>query len=168
MKPKLVDSLEKYRWCIWGEYLGDAVLPICSTDAVLSRVPLDELRSMVMLPLSDDEENGLLDIESKELCGELSDQKVWTLISELCGASNLSSFQALPRPLQKHILWEVHERGIGPRVLSRLTGVPYSIVQRATSAINESKSVGCGESTPEDEEWDSYLDEGDWEKYPEW
>ena len=45
-----------------------------------------------------------------------------------------AEFQQLPRPQQKHYLWEAHEKGIGPRALSRLTGVAYSIVQRATSA----------------------------------
>lgn len=33
----------------------------------------------------------------------------------------------------------VHEQGVGPRTLSRLTGVPYSVVQRATSKANEQK-----------------------------
>ena len=61
--------------------------------------------------------------------------------------------------LQKHYLWEAHEKGIGPRALSRLTGVPYSIVQRATSAENE-RTLQSGmvcESTFEDEDWYSYC-----------
>ena len=70
-----------------------------------------------------------------------------------------AEFQQLPRPQQKHYLWEAHEKGIGPRALSRLTGVPYSIVQRATSAENE-RTLQLGmvcESTLEDEDWYSYC-----------
>ena len=35
----------------------------------------------------------------------------WTLI--LCGMTTAAEFQQLPRPQQKHYLWEAHEKGIG-------------------------------------------------------
>ena len=35
----------------------------------------------------------------------------WTLI--LCGMATAAEFQQLPRPQQKHYLWEAHEKGIG-------------------------------------------------------
>ena len=90
------------------------------------------------------------------------------------GAAGLSKttsaeFQQLSRPQQKHYLWEAHEKGIGPRALFRLTGVPYSIVQRATSAENEKRlqsGMVC-ESSPEDEEWYSYCSPDEFEPYPE-
>lgn len=52
----------------------------------------------------------------------------------------------------KHKEEDNSQKGIGPRALSRLTGVPYSIVQRATSKANEQKyaSMVC-EDTPTDE-----------------
>lgn len=53
---------------------------------------------------------------------------------------------------QKHILYLIHEYGIGPRTLSRLTGVPYAIVQRATSKVNERQnnnvSMVCEDIAP--------------------
>lgn len=64
----------------------------------------------------------------------------------------------------------VHEQGVGPRTLSRLTGVPYSVVQRATSKANEQKlqtGVVC-EDSPLDELYYSYCDDGEFEKYPEY
>ena len=75
------------------------------------------------------------------------------------GASNVIQFQALPRPQQKLHLFAAHEEGIGPRTLSRLTGVPYSIVQRATSDAVRYGSMVC-ESLPGDEEYETYID--DW------
>ena len=62
------------------------------------------------------------------------------------------------------------KEGIGPRTLSRLTDVPYSIVQRATSAENEKRlqsGMVC-ESTSEDEEWYSYCSPDEFEPYPEY
>ena len=86
------------------------------------------------------------------------------------GATNATEFQALERPKQKHYLYMVHEQGVGPRTLSRLTGVPYSVVQRATSKANEQKlQTGVvSEDSPLDELYYSYCDDGEFEKYPEY
>lgn len=83
---------------------------------------------------------------------------------------NGTEFQALPRPQQKHFLFLLHEQGTGPQALSRLTGVPYSIVQRATSKANEQKynaptAMIC-ESPSEDELCSTYCDEDDFQPYP--
>ena len=93
------------------------------------------------------------------------------MIEYYCGANTPSQFQALSRPQQKHVLYCVHEEGVGPRTLSRLTGVPYSIVQRATSAANErllQSSVIVSEPTPEDDLFLTCCDEGTFDKYPEY
>ena len=55
----------------------------------------------------------------------------------------------------------------GTRALSRLTGVPYSIVQRATSDAVRYGSMVC-ESLPGDEEYETYIDDSEYEKYPEY
>ena len=85
----------------------------------------------------------------------------------LSGASNAIQLQALPRPQQKLHLFAAHEEGIGPRTLSRLTGVPYSIDQRATSDAVRYGSMVC-ESLPVDEEYETYIDDSEYEKYPEY
>lgn len=51
------------------------------------------------------------------------------------------------------------------RIFSRLTGVPYSIVQRATSDAVRYGSMVC-ESLPGDEEYETYIDDTEYEKYP--
>ena len=75
--------------------------------------------------------------------------------------------RTLPRPLQKQYLFSAHEEGIGPRILSRLTGVLYSIVQRATSGTFRSNGMVC-EPLPNDEELETYIDCAEYEKYPEY
>ena len=64
-------------------------------------------------------------------------------------------------------IFAAHEEGIGPRTLSRLTGVPYSIVQRATSDTIRYGNNVC-DSIPGDEEYDTYLDDSEYEKCPEY
>ena len=58
-----------------------------------------------------------------------------------------------------------------PRTLSRLTGVPYSIVQRATSgkAANDNDISSCvSEPDPWDALYETFLDDGELEQYPEY
>ena len=68
---------------------------------------------------------------------------------------------------QKLHLFAAHEEGIGSCTLSRLTGVPYSIVQRATSDTVRCGSMVCV-SLPGDEEYETYIDETEYEKFPEY
>lgn len=170
LKPHLVSDLSQYQWSSWQEYLGKTKNPFCSTSTVLGRIQLDELCKLVELPLTSDEEEGFLDVSEKPLKTYFSDEEAWVLIKECTGATNLSEFQRLSRPMQKHYLWLVHEKGVGPRTLSRITGVPYSIVQRATSAENEQRlhSSVLQESSAEDEEYYTYCDPGSFEQYPEY
>lgn len=172
LKPQLVRNLNDYPWSSWIEYTGNHPLPFSSTQAVLSRIPLNELTTLVNEFLTDDEEQDILDVEGRNQHSVTTDSEIWNLIQVLCGATNATEFQALPRPQQKHYLSLLHEHGAGPRTLSRLTGVPYSIVQRATSIAKEQKhntraNMAC-ESTPEDALWQTYCDEDDFLSYPDY
>ena len=170
LKPHLVSSLREYRWSSWLEYIGQDKNAFCATNVVLSRISLEELSNLIEEPLTEKEEEGLLDIEETPVQTYFSDEEIWHVLTNLCGKTTSAEFQQLSRPQQKHYLWEAHEKGIGPRELSRLTGVPYSIVQRATSAENEKRlqsGMVC-ELSPEDEEWYSYCSPDEFEPYPEY
>lgn len=170
LKPHLVERLEDYQWSSWKEYMGIADRSFCSTNVVLERIGIDDLKDLVECPLTEDEERGFIDVEVANKKTFLSDDEIWELLTQLCGATNLSQFQELPRPLQRQVLWEAHDNGAGVRALSRLSGVPYSIVQRATSEDREvfvASSV-VREYSPEDEEFLAYCDDGCFELAPEW
>ena len=81
--------------------------------------------------------------------------------------SATSVYLAILRGVNKQHLFSTHEEGIGPRTLSRLTGVPCSIVQRATSDTVRYGSTVC-ESLPGDEEYETYIDKTENEKFPEY
>ena len=115
----------------------------------------------------EEDANQFIDVDVHPTKSTYSDEEIWQLLSALSGASNATQFQALPRPLQKQYLFSAHEEGIGPRILSRLTGVPYSIVQRATSGTFRSNGMVC-EPLPNDEELETYIDCAEYEKYPEY
>ena len=89
------------------------------------------------------------------------------LVETPLAEEDANQFQALPRPQQKLHLFAAHKEGIGPHTLSRFAGVPYSIVQRATSDTVRYSSMVC-ESLPGDEEHETYIDDSEYEKYPEY
>ena len=167
LKAMLVDSIDEYEWSSWQEYNGTAHQGFCSTQVVLGRIPFADLKALVETPLAEEDANQFIDVDVRPTKSTYSDEEIWQLLSALSGASNATQFQALPRPQQKLHLFAAHEEGIGPRTLSRLTGVPYSIVQRATSDAVRYGSMVC-ESLPGDEDYQTYIDDSEYEKYPEY
>ena len=170
LKARLVNDIAAYPWSSWSEYQGTETSPMCSTQVVLKRISLSGLTELVCAPLTVEDEENLLDVEHTPVKTYWSDEEAWQVLLELSGTSTLSEFQKLPRPFQKHCLWEAHECGVGPRTLSRLTGVAYSIVQRATSKANEveSRSNIISEPSLADEEYYTYIDAGSFEQYPDY
>ena len=167
LKAMLVDSMDEYEWSSWQEYNGTARQSFCSTQVVLGRIPFADLKALVETPLAEEDANQFIDVDVRPTKSTYSDAEIWQLLSVLSGASNATQFQALPRPQQKLHLFAAHEEGIGPRTLSRLTGVPYSIVQRATSDTVRYGSTVC-ESLPGDDEYVTYIDDTEYEKFPEY
>lgn len=166
LKAMLVDIIDDYEWSSWREYKGTAHQGFCSTQVVLDRIPFADLIALVETPLAEEDASQFIDVDVRPTKSTYTDEEIWQFLSALCGASNATQFQALPRPEQKQHLFAAHEEGIGPRTLSRLTGVPYSIVQRATSDTIRYGNIVC-DSIPEDEEYDTYLDDSEYEKCPE-
>ena len=167
LKAMLVDSIDEYEWSSWQEYNGTAHQGFCSTQVVLGRIPFADLKALVDIPLTEEEANQFIDVDVRPTKSTYSDEEIWQLLSALCGVSNATQFQALPRPQQKLHLFAAHEEGIGPRTLSRLTGVPYSIVQRVTSGTSRFDRM-VSESHPGDEEFETYIDSTDYEKFPDY
>lgn len=170
IKAHLVDKLSDYTWSSWPEYIRRCAVPFCSTDAVLRKITINDLSELVISTLTDEEELELLDIDTQRRSVIATDQDAWRVIEELCGATNVEEFQQMPRPEQKQALFAAHEEGIGPRVLSRLTGVSYSIVQRVTSNIDQSflrsQRGMIHDTDPEEEEYLTYFSSEDWDDTP--
>ena len=140
VKANLVSDARDYPWCSWPEYTGRIRNGLCHTRSVLSRISLDELSSLITNPLSADEEKHFHEADN---CGRKirpTDKEIWQLIESACGASDPSAFQALDRRQQIQVIQHLHRNGIGPRPISRITGVPYSLAQINGDKINGDRS----------------------------
>ena len=170
IKAGLSTDPTQYPWSSWHEFTGKAQDGFCNIQATIRRYPFQDLDYLVRQILTDDEADGLLDIETAPDHSYQTNEDIWQFLTLISGATNPTEFQAIPRPQQKHYLWQAHDQGIGPRTLSRITGVPYSIVQRATSAAKEKfqqNGMVCDES-PDEELWYTYCDEDDFKENPEY
>ena len=166
-KGHIVEDVDDYPWSCWQEYTDKADAPFCSTGTVLKRMPFLDL---FYLPLSEGQEKDFIVIDVHHGRPIYTDKEVWQLLETLSDTTNATQFQALPRPQQKYYLHAAHEAGVGPRALARLTGVSYSIVQRATSgkvAYDNDTSSYVSEPALWDVLYATYLDDGKFEQYPE-
>ncbi|MCQ2192216.1 MAG: transposase [Paludibacteraceae bacterium] len=147
VKSHLTSRISDYPWSSWQEYLGCS--GFCSVQAVINRVGLAELKELVEFSLSDDETAGILDIATLKYVNKpkLPDADAWKILSQLSGTYSTSEFQKLQREIQKTHLISAHKLGISVRSLARITGIPYSVIQRFVSK-GDSRVKGTGTLDP--------------------
>ena len=88
-------TLLRFRWSSWLEYIGQEKNAFCATNVVLRRISLEELSTLIEEPLTENEEEGLLDIEETPFQTYFSDEEIWHVLSNLCGKTTSAEFQQL-------------------------------------------------------------------------
>lgn len=121
-------DVASYRWSSWSEYemAVPGVPKICNTNHVLKRMPIDDLRELVNTLLPETE--SILDYDFGN--NFKTDEEVIGFISTRFGVDPIN-VQRLNRDIQDEILYYSKKFGATIRQLVRLTGIGYSIVQRA-------------------------------------
>ena len=127
VKAGLVDEARAYEYSSWGnDYLGLSDHQVCYKQAAINRYGMDELSAWVEMPLSG--EVDCLDIENKRI---VADETIRQMILEKSGTKNLTEFRLHSKERQKNIIRDVMLKlDAGPRQLSRVSGLPYSIVYK--------------------------------------
>ena len=136
VKAGISAEVEGYPWSSWWEYVrpGDALSNVCSTKAVLSRIPLEELKEIVCCPLSDELE--ILDIDTEDTC-HVSDEELRNYSERLFGISTPMKLQKCDKSTRNEILIALIAYGASIRQISRMTGISYGIIQRINKKIYE-------------------------------
>lgn len=127
VKAGLVDEARAYEYSSWGnDYLGLSDHQVCYKQAAINRYGMDELSAWVEMPLSG--EVDCLDIENKRI---VADETIRQMILEKSGTKNLTEFRLHSKERRKNIIRDVMLKlDAGPRQLSRVSGLPYSIVYK--------------------------------------
>ena len=131
MKAGIVTNASDYEYSSWAEYEGrvNPVIQLCNTQAVLRRIPFEELQAWVNDPLPDDMcflEDNLSEKPSKAL----TDDVIWQMIARMTGTSNPTDFQRLEKEIQREALRKLRKDGATVRQLQRLTGIGRGLIQR--------------------------------------
>ena len=128
VKAGLSSKTEDYEYSSWGnDYLGKASQSVCHTQSVLNRYGKDELSAWVNMPLADN--ISCIDIDERKI---IADEDVRQEILKKSGAKNIADFQLHPKERQKEIVLDVMtELGAGPRQMSRVTGLSYTLIYKS-------------------------------------
>ena len=93
----------------------------------VNRYGIDELTEWVNMPLANNV--SCLDINEHRI---IADETIRQLILKKCGAESITSFQLFSKERQKDIVRDVMmELGAGPRQMSRVTGLSYTLIYKA-------------------------------------
>lgn len=130
VKAGIVANVKDYAYSSWREYTGE-VFPqaqICHIEAVLRRMPFEELNELVNTPLP--EKMGIIDIEDEVVRHRLSEEQVKHLLVIYSQTHSASEFQHLGRPRQSEIINILRNQGASIRQLERLTGLSRGLISR--------------------------------------
>lgn len=128
VKAGLVSDAGAYRYSSWGnDYLGHIKLHVCSIQHVLRRTTFDNLQGLVNLPLPNS--TNCIDMDEDRV--NIADEVVRNRLLKMSGTTDITTFQTLEKDLQKQIIAMVmRELRVGPRQMSRVSGLSYSVIQR--------------------------------------
>ena len=130
VKAGIVDNVADYAYSSWAEYSGEVYSQarICHIEAVLRRIPFEELQELVCTPLP--ESLHVMDIEDEVTHHRLSDEQVKELIKLYSHCTNATEFQCLERSLQAEFIHIFRKQGASWRQLERLTGLSRGFLTR--------------------------------------
>ena len=130
VKAGIVANVADYPYSSWNEYNGE-VFPqarICHVEAVLRRMPFEELNELVNTPLP--ESIGVIDIEDEVIRHRLSEAQVKQLLADYSQTRSTAEFQQLERSRQSEIIQFMRKQGASIRQLERLTGLSRGLISR--------------------------------------
>jgi REP element-mobilizing transposase RayT len=124
IKAGMVEEVDQFVWSSWREFERGAF--ICSTQPVVSRMPLEDLRALVFEPLP--KTTVILDIDNDKR--RKSDEDVCQFLIEEFGLRHVQDILLLSKERQKDAIRLVRDYGASIRQIERLTGISFSIISR--------------------------------------
>ena len=127
IKAGLSKTAKEYRYSSWGnDYLGSSVLNVCYVDSAINRYGMGVLTDWVDSPLTD--EVRCLDMDERVI---ISDERIRQMILEKSGATTIAEFQSYGKEVKYDIIrYIMQEIRIGPRQMSRVSGLTYSVIYK--------------------------------------
>ena len=124
----IASTVSNYTWSSWCEYDEQRVcaVPVCTTEHVLSRIPVKDLIELVNDPLP--KALNILDFNN-EMEQRVTDEKARQYLSELMGGAGASVLQHYEKEQRDQVIRQLKAFGASIRQISRLTGVSVGIIR---------------------------------------
>jgi len=123
IKAKLCNSVEKYKWSSYCEYIGERKFVDC--DFALEMIGVKQFINF------NSESNNDSCLENDAKLPRLSDYEVKALMKGVCDCDTVESFLKLDSNERKFYIRKLKSLGIPSRQISRLTGVSKGTIGRA-------------------------------------
>jgi len=128
LKACIVGHIDDYSWSSWNEYKAEGnPKAFCSTRAVFSRIPREELKELINTPVEGGEHILDIDTDGSRL---VSDSDVKAFLLDRQGIANPLMVQSLEKTRRNEVLRSALSFGTGIRQLSRQTGVSFGVIQK--------------------------------------
>ncbi len=128
VKAGMVEKAHHYEYSSWGnDYLGRSSIKLCDVLPLLKRVDISSLQELVDMPLPDS--TACLDIENEKVV--IADNVIRNMLLQKSDTISITEFQSLDKKRQKEVIADVMFcLKAGPRQMSRVSGMSYSVIQR--------------------------------------
>ena len=126
----IVSDVKNYTWSSWMEYVNPkgCSMPVCSTQSVLAKLPIDELIVLVneLLPKA----QKILDY-NYDATSRIDDELVRDYFVSICGEYDPNTIEKCPVEVRNNVIRKLREFGASIRQVSRITGISEWIVRRS-------------------------------------
>ena len=126
----IVSDVNNYTWSSWIEYVNPkgCSMPVCATQYVLAKVPIDELKNLVyeLLPKA----QKILDY-NYDATSRIDDELVLDFIVSICGEDYVNAIRNYPREMRNSVILQMREFVASIRQIARITGLSEKSVRLA-------------------------------------
>ena len=124
----IATTVSSYTWSSWCEYDEAKIctVPVCTTQHVLTRIPIRELTELVNEPLP--KALNILDFNN-EMEQRVTDEKARQFLTELIGSPSATTLQHYDKEKRNEVVRQLKNFGASIRQISRLTGISEGIVR---------------------------------------
>ena len=126
----IVSEVKEYTWSSWREYVNPkgCTIPICATQPVLAKLPIDEFMALVneLLPKA----QKILDYNF-DATSRIDDEIVREYIVSIYGEDYPYSIKTCSIDIRNRVILQMREFGASIRQISRITGLSEKAVRLA-------------------------------------
>ena len=129
VKAGLCKYAKEYKYSSYKDYVSCDDNTLSDTEKVFSLIGKETFEEYI----NTDNNDSCLEIETKDNI-RITDEKAKKIILKKAKCDSVSEFQEIPKAKRDKLLRVLKEQGLSIRQISRLTGTPKGVVERAVKA----------------------------------